>query len=246
TVIAIVFGILLGACGGPPDPDAVIRQAVAAHGGEHIDQVAIEFDFREYHYTIELDGGRFEYVRERPDSIGYIRDVINNDGFYREVDGERVPLPEDVAASYYSSLNSVAYFMLLPFKLTDEAAQSAYLAETEVNGEPYHEIEVTFRPDGGGRDYQDRFVYWIHRDRHTMDYLAYDYVTDDTGTRFREAFNVRTIGGIRFQDYYNYTSSVIDSPGDPIEDLDEELEAGTLELVSVIEKNNITVEPIDQ
>ncbi len=243
--LVLVAAAVVAACGVEPDAEAVIRQAVAAHGGEQLDEVVVEFDFREYHYTIILDGGRFQYERERPDSAGHIRDVVNNDGFYREIDGERVDLPEDRAAAYFSSLNSVAYFMLLPFKLTDEAVRARYLSETVVEGEPYHEIEVTFAPEGGGRDYQDRFVYWIHRDRHTMDYLAYDYVTGETGTRFRQAFNTRTVGGIRFQDYYNYISPVISSPGDPIENLDDYLENGTLELLSTIEANNITVEPLD-
>lgn len=245
-LVLVVVGVpFIGACGGGPSEERIIRRAIDAHGGDHLDGKRIEFDFREYHYTIIHDGGRFQYERERPDSIGFIRDVINNDGFYREIDGRRIALPEDRAAAYFSSLNSVAYFVLLPFKLVDDAVQARLLSDTEIRGEPYHEIEVTFSPDGGGRDYQDRFVYWIHRDNHTMDYLAYDYVTDETGTRFREAYNVRTVGGIRFQDYNNYTSSEIDSPGDPIERLEDLFERDELELLSTIESNNITVEPID-
>lgn len=235
----------IAACRGETQAEAIIHRAIEAHGGDRLDGTRIEFDFREYHYTIIQDGGRFQYERERPDSIGYIHDVLNNDGSYRLIDGRRVELPAERAAAFYSSLNSVAYFMLLPFKLTDDAVQARHLSETVIRGEPYHEIEVTFRPDGGGRDYQDRFVYWFHRDRHTMDYLAYDYVTDETGTRFREAFNARNVGGIRFQDYNNFVSATITVPGDPIENLDEEFEAGELELLSTIESNNITVEPID-
>ena len=45
-----------------------------------------------------------------------------------------------------------------------------------------------------------------------MDYFAYDFETDDSGTRFREAYNARTVGGIRFQDYLNFTSPVIAAP----------------------------------
>ena len=224
----------------------IIRQAVAAHGGEHADRVKIGFDFREYHYTIILNGGMFQYERERPDSVGYIRDVLNNDGFYREIDGARVDLPEETAADYSFSLNAVSYFMLLPFKLTDDAVQLQYLSEETVKGEPYHKIEVTFRQEGGGRDYQDRFVYWFHRDRHTMDYFAYDYETGDSGTRFREAYNARTVGGIRFQDYLNFTSPVIAAPGDPIEQMDSLLDTQELDTVSVIEKTGIAVEEIHE
>ena len=246
--------LALAACGGEPSEQTpgqnkaadIVRQAVLAHGGEHADRVKIGFDFREYHYTIMLNGGMFQYERERPDSVGYIRDVLNNDGFYREIDGARVDLPEETAARYSFSLNAVSYFMLLPFKLTDNAVQTRYLAEKTVKGEPYHEIEVTFRQEGGGRDYQDRFVYWFHRDRHTMDYFAYDYETSDSGTRFREAYNARTVGGIRFQDYLNFTSPVIAAPGDPIEQMDSLLDIQELDTVSVIETTGIVVEEIDE
>lgn len=246
TVAAVLLVAVTAACNDARDSGDIIREAIAAHGGEHADGVVIEFDFRTYHYTMRLDGGHFQYERERPDSIGYIHDVLNNDGFYREVDGKRVELPPERAAAYYSSLNSVAYFMLLPFKLTDVAVEPRYLGQTSIEGAPYHEIEVTFRQDGGGRDYQDRFVYWFHQDRHTMDYLAYDYISDETGTRFRKAYNPRTVGGIRFQDYYNYMSPDIDSPGDPIEQLDSLFQTDDLDLLSEIENTNITVEPIDR
>ena len=36
-------------------------------------------------------------------------------------------------------------------------------------------MAVTFAQDGGGRDWQDRYVYWLHPSRHTLDYLAYSY-----------------------------------------------------------------------
>ena len=246
----------LAACNGgsaeqDPSPtenkaQAIIRQAALAHGGAHADQVKIDFDFREYHYAITLNGGAFQYERERPDAAGYIRDVLNNDGFYREIDGERVALSREADSSYASSLNAVAYFMLLPFKLTDPAVQARYLSEDDILGEPYHEIEVTFRRDGGGDDYQDRYVYWFHRDRHTMDYFAYDYETSDAGTRFRKAYNARTVGGIRFQDYLNFTSEIIAVPGDPIERMDSLLHVQELDTVSVIEKTNVAVEKIGE
>lgn len=253
---ALLSGALLAlaACGDAPPEQAraankaetIIRQAALAHGGQRADGVKIEFDFREYHYSITLDGEFFQYERERPDSAGYIRDVLNNDGFYREIDGERVRLSREADSSYASSLNAVSYFMLLPFKLTDEAVQARYLSEEEILGEPYHEIEVTFHQEGGGDDYQDRYVYWFHRDRLTMDYLAYDYETNNPGTRFRQAYNARIVGGVRFQDYLNFTSGQISRPGDPIERMDSLLHIQELDTVSVIEKTNVVVEKIGE
>lgn len=239
-----VLVICVWGCDRRPLEQLVVDRAIEVHGGEHLDGKIIEYDFREYHYTFKLDGGLFHYERSRMDTAGFLRDVLTNDGFYREIGGERIDLPEERIEAYSASVNSVAYFALLPFKLNDEAARKRYLGEEQIDGETYHEIEITFRPEGGGRDYQDRFVYWFHRDDYTMDYLAYDYVSDEGGTRFRKAVNPRTIGGIRFQDYENYRSMEIDRPGDPIERMDDEYDRGTLELVSMIEKTNVTVRPI--
>ena len=243
--VVLLSLLVLSACQDGPTAETIIVRAIDAHGGAHADDVVIEYDFREHHYTFRLDGGRFQYERAREDSIGFIRDVLNNDGFYRLVDEERADLPADRDSAYAASVNSVAYFGLLPFKLTDEAVQARLLGSERIEGEPYHEVEVTFRQEGGGRDYQDRFVYWFHEEDHTMDYMAYDYVSDEGGTRFRKAVNPRRIGGILFQDYENYTSDVIDRPGEPIEKMDDAFQADSLELVSMIEKRNITVEPIE-
>ena len=241
----VLLALVTTSCGRPDPSQRIVDRAISAHGGGNVDRVVIEFDFREYHYTFRLDGGIFQYERARPDSAGYLRDVLHNDGFYREIDGDRVSLPDERAEAFASSVNSVAYFALLPFKLNDPAAQKRLLGREVIEGETYHEVEVTFIPEGGGRDHQDRFIYWIHENRHTMDYLAYDYVSDGGGARFRKAVNPRVIGGIRFQDYENYRSEDIDRPGDPIEDLDEQFQDGLLELVSMIEKRNTSVQPIE-
>ena len=99
-------------------------------------------------------------------------------------------------------------------------------------------MEVTFRPEGGGRDYQDRFLYWIHRDRSTVDYLAYSYDVNDGGIRFREAFNPRTVGGVRFADYRNYAP---DSVEPRLEALAQMFEADSLTLVSEIVLDSVRV-----
>lgn len=231
-------------CTGGSRAETIIARAIKTHGGDAIDHVAIDFDFREYHYTFMHDGGYFRYQRARPDSAGYLRDVLDNEGFFREIDGRRVDLPDDRVLAYSSSVNGVAYFFLLPFKLIDAAVQPRYLGESTIEGEPYHEIEVTFLQEGGGRDYEDRFVFWFHREHDTMDYFAYDFTTDGGGTRFRKAINPREINGVRILDYENYSSDRINRPGDPIEDMDDAYNAGELTLISHIENTNVTIRPI--
>jgi hypothetical protein len=223
----------------------IVDQAIAAHGGPILRHAVVAFDFRDKHFTITRNGGLYTYERTYTDSTGAVREVLNNDGIYREVDGVRVPLSEEATTKLATPLNSVPYFALLPFNLNDAAVQKRYLEEVDVEGEPYHKIEVTFQQEDGGSDFEDRFIYWFHKDRHTMDYFAYDYHRDEGGTRFRRAFNVRTIGGVRFADYHNFASDSLSGPETAIERYDEFLRTGAVELLSEIVLDKVTVQSLD-
>lgn len=234
----------------PPTPSVtdsaqvIVDQAIATHGGAVLRHAVVAFDFRGKHFKITRRDGLFTYERTYSDSTGDVHEVLNNDGIYREVNGERVTLTEAQTNSLLTTLNSVPYFALLPFNLGDPGVHKRYLGETTVNGEPYHEVEVTFSPENGGSDYEDRFVYWFHRDRHTMDYLAYDYHRDETGTRFRQAFNPRIINGVRFADYHNFVSDSLPRPDMPIERYDTFFESGAVKLFSEIILDSVTVQPL--
>lgn len=227
------------------DPQRIVDRAIEAHGGaDRLDGTIIQFDFRDRRFTMLHDGGHFRYERTFPDSSVRIQDVLTNDGVSREIAGDRIVLSDSMRRSVTSGVNSVVYFALLPFKLNDPAVNKRYLGADSVRQDPYYKVEVTFEPEGGGRAYKDRFVYWFHRDRHTMDYFAYDFEEDGGGTRFREAVRPRRIGGLLFVDYINYTSDLIPSPGDSIEHYDRALEAGDVRVLSEINLENISVKPI--
>lgn len=234
--VAAAAAILLSGC--TPDGPGLIDDAIAAHGGARFDNVQLRFEFRDRTYFLHNQTGRFRYERTFRDSLGQVRDVLDNDGFRREVEGRPVPLSPADSQKYANSLNSVAWFALLPYPLKAPAVKPRYLGERTIRGETYHEVEVTFDPNGGGVDYQDRFVFWFHHSRRTMDYLAYRFHTDGGGTRFREAVNVRRQQGLRIADYRNYTVADTDMP---LERYPERLEAGSLELVSVVAKENLQV-----
>ena len=223
---------------------ALVDQAIVAHGGPILEHAVVEFDFRDKHFKITRDGGLFTYERTYTNEARQVREVLNNDEIFREVNGVRVPLTEKEATGLATPLNSVPYFALLPFNLNDPAVLKTYLGEATVEGEPYHKIEVTFRQEGGGSDHDDRFIYWFHRQHHTMDYLAYAYHRDGGGTRFRKAFNVRTIGGVRIADYHNLASDSLPGPGTPIETYDTLMETGAVKLFSEIVLDNVTVQPL--
>ncbi len=215
-----------------------IDQAIETHGGARYQSAEIEFDFRGRHYVAYQNGGTYRYERHFEDSTGQeVHDVLSNEGFTRTVAGQEVSLTEEWQDRYGNSINSVIYFTLLPFKLNDSAVQARYLGQDTIKGEPYHEIEVTFRPEGGGKDHEDVYLYWIHQQKNTMDYLAYSFDVNEGGTRFREAINRREVEGIVFQDYNNYKGE----KETPLAEMDQMLEDGTLEKLSEIINENIEV-----
>ncbi|MFD2245809.1 DUF6503 family protein [Pontibacter ruber] len=239
--VAVSMALLLFASGCEPEqPDAqqIIDQAIAAHGGEKYNKGVITFRLRDRQYRVLRDGGAYVYSRTFQDSTGQrVHDVLRNSGFSRTINDAAAEVTDEKKQAYSNSINSVVYFALLPYALNDAAVRKQYLGEATVKGQPYHKIKVTFAQEGGGQDYQDEYVYWFHQQNHTMDYLAYSFKEDGGGTRFREAVNPRTVGGIRFQDYINYTTK----EQAPLERYDELFEAGKLEKISDINLEEIQV-----
>lgn len=222
-----------------PTAQSIVDEAIVAHGGEIYNSLNVEFDFRKMHYVIKTNGGEYQYERHQTDSSGVKTvDVLTNNSFERTVNGEVVSVPDTMAAKYSSSVNSVAYFFLLPAPLNDAAVNKKLLADVTIKGQNYHQVEVTFAQEGGGEDFQDRYIYWINQESKTVDYLAYSYETDGGGVRFREAYNVRSENGLRFCDYRNYG---FEDTKTPLEELPSLFEAGTLPLLSSIENENVVV-----
>lgn len=225
----------------PPDPQQIVDAAIEAHGGERFQALRIEFDFRDKHYTAERRGGLFSYARNFTTPEGQISDILSNDGFTRKLNGQPVELNAEWQSRYGNSINSVIYFALLPHRLNDPAVQKRYLGEVTIKGEPYHKIEITFRPEAGGQDYEDEFIYWFHQEKHTLDYLAYRFHTDGGGTRFRAAYRRHQVGGLLLTDYYNYVGPKNDTP---LADFDRMYEQGDLEIISDIDLENLQVQPL--
>ena len=209
------------------------------HGGSNLDGLTIRFNFRERHYRAYFNKGQFIYARSFSDTLGNeYTDILSNRGLYRKINGEQIALSPKDSSSYANSVNSVIYFALLPYFLNDQAVQKEYIGETTVKDNPYHKIKVSFQEDGGGKDFEDEYIYWIHAKDFTMDYLAYNYQVDGGGARFRESYNIRNIGGVRFADYNNYkpTEKRMD-----VNNFDRLLEQDSLSLLSKIELEDVEV-----
>ena len=239
TFLFLLFFIFCAFVSCKNDPaQRIVDEAIQLHGGEAYESFLLEFDFRDRHYTAARNGGVFRYTREFTDSTGNIRDVLSNDGFVRYRDDSRVSLSKERAQAYTRSVNSVIYFALLPFGLNDNAVNKEWVEETIIRGQPYEVVRVTFDKVGGGEDHEDVFLYWFHRDKHTMDYFAYTYSTDGGGLRFRQAVNPRRKNGILLQDYINYRP---DDESIPVDSLRSMFESGQLKKLSEIRMENAVV-----
>ena len=245
TTLYLLLPLLLVGCvepkpDGPPTAQDIVTRAIEVHGGDMFEHVEIEFDFRGARFRVWRDGGMFSFTRTYADSSGNIVEEMSNDGFSRTANAQHYEMDEREYLKLTEDVNSVVYFALLPYKLMDTSVVKKLLDPITIEGQPYHTVQVTFEQQDGGRDWEDVFVFWFHTERGTMDYLAYHYTVRGT-SRFRKAQNIRTIEGIRFADYLNYSA---DSLGMDVKSAPAAFQAGELLLLSEILSENVRVTPI--
>jgi hypothetical protein len=219
--------------------DAIIDKAIEKAGGERYKKAQVEFTFRDRTYTSDRDNGLYKFTRTFKDSLGEVKDVLNNEGFKRYREGQEVKLSDSLTGVYAESVNSVHYFVQLPYGLNDAAVQKELVGQDTISGKPYYAIRVTFNQEGGGADHEDVYMYWVNKEEFTLDYFAYRFYINDGGIRFRVAKDPRKIEGIRFVDYDNYKT---DDLSTPLENLDELYEKGELTKVSEINNEILSVE----
>ncbi len=236
-----LFGILCMSCQDQKIETAqdIIDKAIRKQCSGNCDAVRISFDFRNKHYVSTRQGGEYQLERRFSDSLGSVVDILKNDGFIRTINEADIKLSDSLRTLYGNSVNSVHYFSQLPFGLNDAAVQKELLGNDTIAQQPYYEIKVTFKKEGGGTDFEDEFVYWVHSENYTIDYLAYSYATEGGGIRFREAYNPRKVNGIRFVDYRNYKPNTLTVA---LADLDDWFQADSLQLLSTIENTSISVD----
>ncbi len=191
------------------------------------------------HHNPRVDGKKILKRIQKKDTLDFV-DVKSPKSFKRYINGEVAQLPDSLANSYANSVNSVHYFAYLPYGLNDPAVIKEYLDEVVIKDKKYHKIKVTFKQENGGDDFDDVYIYWFNTKTNKPDYLAYEFHVNDGGLRFREAFNERTVNGIRFVDYINFKPIKDD---ESIYGIDSMFQKGELKILSKIELKNITVNP---
>ena len=220
----------------PSKGTQIINNAIQAHGGKFYDVANYTFLFRnkEYHFT--NDHNNFSYAVKHTDEQGkLIHDQLINEAFTRTINHKLVDLSQEDQNKYSSSLNSVIYFVLLPYKLNDASVNKTYVEETTIKGEKYDVIEITFAQEGGGEDFDDEYQYWVNQTTNQIDYFAYNYRINGGGARFRSAYNKRVVDGITFQDYINWEASF----ETPLKEIPALFEKNKLKEASRIELKNV-------
>lgn len=222
-----------------PDAQQIVDTSIEASGGDLYASSAVSFVFREREYKAYRKAGNRVLIRRTKTDTAFIEDILSGSSFERRIDGEPLFLPDSTSNSLAEGVNSVHYFARLPKGLNDAAVNKTYLGLTKLGDTEYHKIQITFDQEGGGTDFDDVFVYWFNAQTYYPDYLAYEYHTNGGGKRFREAFNARTVGGIRFVDYRNYKYA---GPLH-VSELDALFVKDELEFLSLIELEDISVTP---
>ena len=216
----------------------IVDKAIQQAGGDNYNNAEISFEFRKGNYKSTRNGAEFKLERTRIDSTGKTHDVVSNNGLKRYHNDSLVRVVDSLIIPISNSVNSVHYFVHLPYGLNDPAANKKLLGKDSIAGKEYYEIKVSFSEEGGGTDHEDKYLYWINTKDYTIDYLAYSFEVNEGGIRFRRAFNPRVVEGIRFVDYENYKYEDLSTQ---LEDLDTLFENRKLELLSEIKTENIQV-----
>ncbi|MDT7831854.1 DUF6503 family protein [Flavobacteriaceae bacterium S356] len=216
----------------------IIDRSIVASNANLISNAKVSFNFRERTYIANRHHGLFslERITRKGDSV--TKDVLSNDGFKRSINNKPVQVSDSMALKYSESINSVHYFAVLPYGLNDKAVQKKLLKEVNIKGKTYYKIEITFRQEGGGIDYEDVFVYWVEKKDFNIDYMAYEFHVNGGGVRFREVIKETTVTGIRFVNHANYKSK---NSALKVSELDQEFINGDLIKLSEINLENINV-----
>ena len=207
------------------EAEQLIAAAIKAHGGSKYNQA--HYSFEGVSYTYEM--------QEFNDEGKKLNHTLKDGNYELTIDGKKAEISEKEWNNNKNALNSVIYFVQIPHKLNDPAVNADYKGQSIIKDTAYQLVVITFDEENGGKDYQDEYLYWINENTHEIDYLAYSFIENDGGTRFRKAINKRKIDGILFQDYINYKGE----KGMDLYLFAEEYEKGELEELSRIEIENV-------
>lgn len=237
--LALVWVVASSSCSvNEPTAQQILNAAILKHGYKSGEALEIQFDFRGNHYNARISDKGNVYKRISHENGNELEDIVTSNTYIRRVNHKEVKVQEDSLSNVFAGeTRSVVYFALLPYAANNEVVSKHLMPSIKIKGESYYKVEVAYGKNGGGKNFENIFVYWINQKTYAIDYLAYSYYINGGGVRFREAYNQREVNGILFQDYVNYT---IDNDF-PAHELDYAFQTNQLREISRIELENIQV-----
>lgn len=236
-IIGLLIVLALSNCTKEKELNAqeIVDKAIEKSGVDTLKNGTISFDFRDKHYIAKRQKGKFELIR----TFDSITDIYSNIDFKRFIKGSEINLTDSLSNAYRNSVNSVHYFATLPLGLNDKAVVKTLLPLATINNKEYYKVKISFTQNGGGDDFEDVFVYWFDKETFLIEYLAYQFHTNNGGFRFREVIKKHTLNGVTLADYNNYEPT---TKNVKVEDLDQLFEVKSLKLLSKIELQNINIQ----
>ncbi len=234
-----VFSVLFFWNCNPPKPftaQEIVNKSYSFYGGSLWDNIHLQFQFRKHRYTLFRKANQTVYTRSTIATPTVVDSLFGSGSFRRSEGDQAVALSDSLQSVYSESVNSVLYFFQIPRVLNDAAVVKQRLADIELKGKKYHTLKITFRQQAGGTDFEDEFRYWIDAESFAVDYLAYNYITDGGGIRFRSVSERFEKFGMRFQNYTNYKPLLKDTPLDSLPRL-----FTRKQLIAVSQINNLQI-----
>jgi len=169
-----------------PEAAALLQSTINAHGGTKYETAHYAFVFRNKNYTFHNNHGEYTYtLSQEKDGVGY-HDVLTNDSFTRSKNGVQQSLTQKQTTAYTEGVNSVVYFATLPHKLNDPAVNVSHEGITTISNKKYQVMKVTFDQEGGGRDFEDNYYYWVNDSTYKLQSASRHgviFITSDVGEK---------------------------------------------------------------
>ena len=153
----------------------IIDQSIRFSAVNKLLNATLSFNFRDKRYVAIRSSGIYVLKRITIENSYQVEDQLCNHGFQRLIGGVPNMVSDSMITRYSESVNSVHYFSVIPLGLNDRAVQKKLLANRSIKGVEYYKVQITFFQDGGGADFKDIFVYWIHKESFKIDYFALLY-----------------------------------------------------------------------
>jgi hypothetical protein len=246
--LILLFGLLLcTACSTSTkkeklDVNKIVQQAIDSSGTDKFDKAIVQFQFRNKIYRSIPTCNGLQLQREfKSDSIAFLDELYQGE-FNRFENETFIQVKDSMANLYAESINSVHYFVQLPFRLNDEAVQKKWVGMEKDEQNEYFKIKVSFAESGGGQDFEDVYYFWLDSDSYLIQYLAYSFKVNGGGIRFRKAIQQKEVNGITFLEYENYQPALEHAK---VENSLNDYLKGTYTLLSKIENSDISVTEVD-